>query len=148
MRRDPWTAEKTQQLASLLAQGKSFREIAETFGTTRNAIIGKVQRERIKRGHDPEPRKRVLSVSPPKPAPATLPEPKRGPAVGLLDVTGCKWPVAEDASLIGGQAFCNHAKADNQPYCPYHVQASIAPYSAELKRRTFKMLSFVLKRAA
>jgi hypothetical protein len=148
MRRDPWTEEKTQQLASLLAQGRAYREIAEIFGTTRNAIIGKVQRERIKRGHTSEPRKRVLSAPPPKPAPATLPEPKRGPAVGLLDVTGCKWPVAKDASLIGGHAFCNHARAEGKPYCPYHVHASIAPYSAELKRRTFKSLQFILKRAA
>jgi hypothetical protein len=180
MRRDPWTEEKTQQLASLLEQGKSYREIAEIFGTTRNAIIGKVQRERIKRGHSPEHRKRILEglggnrISPellrhttPKrtytfrsqPKPSTegigfilpaiaAPAPRTGPAVGLLDVTGCKWPVAEDASLIGGKAFCNHTKADGKPYCPYHVNASIAPYSAELKRRTFKSLQFLLKRAA
>jgi hypothetical protein len=157
MRRDPWTEEKTQQLASLLAQGRAYREIAEIFGTTRNAIIGKVQREKVKRGHSPEPRKTVFSR--PRPAPATAragfimpaipaPEPKRGPAVGLLDVTGCKWPVAKDASLIGGHAFCNHPKADGKPYCPYHVQESIAPYSAELKRRTFKSMQFILKRAA
>jgi hypothetical protein len=161
MRRDPWTEEKTQQLASLLAQGRAYREIAEIFGTTRNAIIGKVQRERIKGGHVPQPLKRVLdgAASPAKRPPSTsagvgailpaiAPPPRTGPAVGLLDVTGCKWPVAKDASLIGGHAFCNHAKADGKPYCPYHVNASIAPYSAELKRRTFKSLQFLLKRAA
>jgi hypothetical protein len=165
MRRDPWTAEKTEQLFSLLAQGKSAREIGAIFGMGRMAILGKAHREKIKRGYVPEPKKRVLNGekraytfrAAPKPStegvgfimPAIpAPAPQRGPAVGLLDVTGCKWPVAEDASLIGGQAFCNYTKADGEPYCPYHVQASIAPYSAELKRRTVKSLHFVLKRAA
>jgi hypothetical protein len=165
MRRDPWTPEKVEQLFSLLEQGKSAREIGAIFGMGRMAILGKAHREKVRRGHVPEPRKRVLDGTPrtytfraaPKPStegvgfimPAIpTPAPQRGPAVGLLDVTGCKWPVAEDASLIGGHAFCNHAKADGKPYCPYHVEESIAEYSAELKRRTFKSPNFVLKRAA
>jgi hypothetical protein len=165
MRRDPWTTEKTEQLFSLLEQGKSAREIGEIFGMGRMAVLGKAHREKVKRGHIPEPRKLVLDgvkrayTFRPQPKPSTegvgfimptipAPAPQKGPAVGLLDVTGCKWPVAEDPSLIGGQAFCNHAKADGKPYCPFHVNASIAPYSAELKRRTVKSLHFVLKRAA
>ncbi len=48
------------------------------------------------------------------------PAPRKGPARGILDVTGCKWPVAEDASLIGGKAFCNHALDDGSPYCAHH----------------------------
>jgi hypothetical protein len=148
MRRDPWTAEKTEQLFSLLAQGKTAREIGAIFGMGRMAILGKAHREKIKRGHVPEPKKRVLNKEKRAYTFRTAPEPQRGPAVGLLDVTGCKWPVAKDASLIGGHAFCNHPKADGSSYCPYHVQASIAPYSAELKRRTVKSLHFVLKRAA
>lgn len=54
-----------------------------------------------------------------------LPEPARGPSVGILDVTGCKWPVAEDPSLIGGHAFCNHEKADDR-YCAYHQARNVS----------------------
>jgi hypothetical protein len=167
MRRDPWTAEKTEQLFSLLEQGKSAREIGIIFGMGRMAILGKAHREKIKRGHIPEPRKRILEglgserISPelfrhtapkrvytfrsqPKPSTegvgfilpaAPAPAPQAGPAVGLLDVTGCKWPVAEDPSLIGGKAFCNHAKADGSSYCPHHKQKarSTQPVSTWLK---------------
>jgi hypothetical protein len=157
----PWKPDDVQRMMTMLANGASMREVGEVLGRTRNAVIGACQRERIKQGHVPQPLKRVLggAAKPVRPVPSTpsgvgailpaiAPPPRTGPAVGLLDVTGCKWPVAEDASLIGGHAFCNHPKGDNQPYCPYHVQASIAPYSAELKRRTFKSMQFILKRAA
>ena len=48
-----------------------------------------------------------------------LPEPPRGPAVGILDVTGCKWAVGEDASVPGRHTFCN-SETDSSPYCAYH----------------------------
>jgi hypothetical protein len=55
------------------------------------------------------------------------PAPRTGPAKGILDVTGCKWPVAEDASLIGGQAFCDATKKDNSPYCAHHAARAFTP---------------------
>jgi hypothetical protein len=63
------------------------------------------------------------------------PAPQTGPAVGLLDVTGCKWPVAEDASLIGGKAFCNHDRARGKPYCAHHARMArtTQPVSTWLK---------------
>jgi hypothetical protein len=145
----PWTPEKIEQMFAYSGQGYSASQIAGFMGTTRNAIIGKIQREKIKRGHVPAPRRMILDgmgarrpdrdtvqkrqytrATPSLPAegagfimPAlAAPEPQAGPAVGLLDVTGCKWPIAEDASLIGGKAFCNHAKKDGKSYCAYHAQ--------------------------
>jgi hypothetical protein len=58
------------------------------------------------------------------------PAPRTGPAKGILDVTGCKWPVAEDASLIGGQAFCDATKKDGSPYCAHHAARAPAPFKA------------------
>jgi GcrA cell cycle regulator len=168
MRQDLWTPENIEQMFTYSGQGYSASQIAGFFGTTRNAIIGKIQRERIKRGHIPAPRKSVLDgireerispelrrnttpkrvftirrdlpdvsragvgfVMPAIPAPA----PQTGPAVGILDVTGCKWPIAEDASLIGGKAFCNHARKDGKPYCAFHAREarSTQPVSTWLK---------------
>lgn len=49
----------------------------------------------------------------------SLPELSRGPAVGILEVTGCKWPVGEDANVAGRHTFCN-SETDGSPYCAHH----------------------------
>lgn len=59
---------------------------------------------------------------------------QRGPAVGILDVTGCKWPVAEDASVIGGQAFCDCARKDGSPYCAEHAARAVDKTAKPLTR--------------
>ena len=65
---------------------------------------------------------------------------QKGRAVGILDVTGCRWPVADDPALIGGQAFCNAAQKDGSSYCSHHAREAVAPYSRELIRKTVKSL--------
>jgi hypothetical protein len=82
------------------------------------------------------PSSRVGFILPALPVPVPL----SGPAVGLLDVTGCKWPIHEDASLIGGYAFCNHSKGDGSSYCEYHAREAVADYSRALIRKTIKSL--------
>jgi GcrA cell cycle regulator len=143
----PWNADEIARLFDLFKEGKSFSEIAPELGRSRCSCIGVYHREMVKRGHVPTPRKRVLDGTVPKrvytraiPAPevasagvgflfpAIAPViQQRGPLVGLLDVTGCKWPIAEDASLIGGQAFCNCARKPGKPYCSEHAAMAYDP---------------------
>jgi hypothetical protein len=53
----PWNPEREAELLSLWDNGKSASEIGIIFGATRNSIIGKVTRLRIKSGdHIPKPR--------------------------------------------------------------------------------------------
>jgi len=164
---DFWTADRIEQLMKMALEGKSFPEIAEALGTTRNAALGKYHRVRIKRGYVPEPRKRVLDgmgtaprvfdrdtvqkrqYNPSRRLPDVSkdgigfllpaippPAPRTGPAVGILDVTGCKWPVEKDASLIGSYAFCDAECREGSSYCAHHAAKASTPVKPLLKSIT------------
>jgi transposase-like protein len=42
-----WTAERQRLLETRAAQGKSFQDVADEFGTTRNAIAGRARRTKV-----------------------------------------------------------------------------------------------------
>lgn len=67
-----------------------------------------------------------------------LPEPSRGPAIGILDVQGCKWPVGEDPKVYGTHTFCNHEPDGNSPYCAYHRRVNARPKVEPAKVERFK----------
>lgn len=73
---------------------------------------------------------------------------KKGKLVGILNVTGCRWPIYEDESVIGGEVFCNAKQRDGSSYCPHHAEVNRASYSAELIRRTVRSTLSVLKKRA
>jgi len=159
----PWTDEETNRLFELVKAGMTFSAIAREFpGRNRKACLGRYHRVLIKRGHIPNFRKRVLDDETPElmrntapkrayrakiPAPAVpkanvgfllpaiLPKPRKGPAIGILDVTGCRWALAEDASLAGGHAFCNAPQKDGRPYCAEHCEKarSTTPIKTRVK---------------
>ena len=43
------------------------------------------------------------------------------PPCGILDVTGCRWPVGTDASVPGRHLFCNREKPVSSSYCEAHI---------------------------
>jgi hypothetical protein len=157
-----WTPQIIDEMLRLLNEGHSTSQVAAALGTTKNAIIGKSRRERVKRGLITEtPRKprvrtrrdRMLTlpqradglsayISPP------APKPDEGQLASIIDVTGCKWPVYDDPSFIGGYALCNHAISGAGPYCPYHKHASVAPYSAKLIHKTMRAVGVRFPRVA
>ena len=49
-----WTDEKLDRVKDL-ARHNSAREIGEIFGTTKNAILGALYRDKIKNGYVPPP---------------------------------------------------------------------------------------------
>lgn len=146
-----WNIERIDILRRGVAAGKNFREIGLEIGCTRLAALGKWNRLRIREGYKPIPRNvtREDGISPelkrnttpkriytPKTAPPAVPKAGvgfilpaivpaiqyTGPAVGILDITGCKWAVGEDAGLIGSHAFCNAPrKPGDSRYCPHHA---------------------------
>lgn len=79
--------------------------------------------------------------------PVPDPRPDMGNLASIIDVTGCRWPVKDDPSFIGGVGFCNH-DTDGKTYCPYHTQQSVASYSQTLIKRTTRHALSVYKRAA
>lgn len=49
---------------------------------------------------------------------------QKGPAIGILDVTGCRWPLEDDPAVIGGRSFCNAPQKEGRSYCAHHCRAS------------------------
>lgn len=133
-----WTIERIDILRQRKAEGKSSSAIAAEIGATRNAVIGKWIRIMVKQGYKPKPKIRNMDAPAPKInqprlatsagilLPAIIPAIQyTGSAVGILDVTGCKWAVGEDAGLIGSHAFCNAPrKPGDSRYCPHHAARS------------------------
>ena len=77
-----------------------------------------------------------------------VPIPDESRLASIIDVTGCKWPVRDDAEFIGGIACCNHSTPDASPYCEYHAKKAKASYSRTLIRETVKSALYVYKVAA
>jgi len=144
----PWTPDEISRLFDLIKEGKSFSQVAPEIGRSRSSCIGIYHRELVRRGHVPTPRprspradtveKRAYTPTIPKPQvpragvgfllpTVAAPPPRTGPAVGILDITGCKWAVAEDASLAGGHAFCNAPRDGKSSYCSHHHAKAIDP---------------------
>lgn len=159
-----WTEERIETALRLQRENHSTKEIARHLGTTKNAVIGKLHRVKIARGEKPkrksdttrnERRKRrnkmltlatrAESVS--RYVSAPIPKPDEGMLASIVDVTGCRFPVREDASFVGGQAFCNHEQDGNSPYCPYHHK--MTSYKAPSKPEGIKPFGLLWgKRAA
>lgn len=159
-----WTDEKIETMRRLLAEGFSCGYVAAQLGTTRNSVIGKVRRIEIETGEkwkrpsgttygarqkaSPKPAKAspaatpglatVLQLKRPLPASAR-PKPVKyvpGVFVDIVEVTGCRWPVARDNFTLR-HLFCNGA-IHKGSYCEFHSQENVASYSAGLIRKTIK----------
>jgi hypothetical protein len=167
-----WTPATIDELLTLWRQGLTSYQLAAHFNTTRNSIMGKLHREKLRRAESGEPIERRAPANTGtitkrrytrREAMLTLPEcagsvmrivepppvvPDQGQLASIVDVTGCRWPVRDDPDFIGGVAFCNHPQRDKSPYCPYHARENVAPWSAEAIRRTNATINYILKRVA
>jgi hypothetical protein len=124
-----WTPERIEQLRALHAQGLSRRATAEIMGLTANQVSGKCDRLGLTASgvpyvKSPVPRARRAGVSraqatahsqartssPKRLAPLPLPIVSAPPVggKGVLDIRSgeCRYPIGEDASVIGTQIFC------------------------------------------
>lgn len=133
----PFWRERETRLRSLYADGVPARKIAETFGVTKNAVVGAANRLGLrhpaklrkpptpKRRHaatpkarsvviafTPKPRSRRWFATPPGDEPAP-----RCDSLLALGVNECKWPSGDAPDLH----FCGHPTLDNGPWCVYHA---------------------------
>jgi hypothetical protein len=151
-----WTEARIEEMLTMWSTGYTTYQMAAHFGVSRNTICGKLHRVKIARGIlEAKPRVRRPSTTdkPRKERKMTLPDragfvfaksppiavavPDEVQLASILDVTGCRWPVKDDASFIGGVAFCNHG-TDGKTYCPYHQQINVASYSRKLISKTVR----------
>lgn len=146
-----WTPEAIEQMMTLMADLKSTSAVAKVMGISENAIVGKHYRERIRRGMIAAPRpsgggSNAKRRKPPCSGQGRRVHPAHAPRVGcppqaacsIVDVTGCRWPVTDDAAIVGGHAFCNAETPEGASYCAIHKRASVASGSNELIRSTIR----------
>jgi len=147
-----WTQEQRDELIALWDNGnRSYSEIARILGLSKNAVVGRMRREKKIRGLPVEDqfahrskftKPKKFNPYPPKQRAKrmenVLPEfvLDETRLASIIDVTGCKWPVKDDPEMVGGIACCNHDTEEGQSYCPYHQQINVASYSRKLIRKT------------
>lgn len=51
-----------------------------------------------------------------------VPVPMASAGISIVDVVGCRYPVADDVELVGGKAFCNEALDGHRMYCAAHTK--------------------------
>lgn len=145
--RSKWTEERVEYLKKLWADGYSCSQIsARMAGTTRNSIIGKVNRlglaSRSTVFRTPETKKRRRSLNHPKwawgkpkslvPIP-TEPLPPRHetdiPRVSFADLeeSQCKFICTEEPRGPFEKQFCGEPRIEGLPYCTVHSQRCYGP---------------------
>lgn len=134
-----WTNERVAELMRLWEAGRSASEIGRLLGVSKNSVVGKAHRMKlkarpspIKRGSAPQMRRTVAPVPKPAvqaPAPAkpvqpqaAAPAPARRPARPVARASGkgpnCLWPIGDP----GDQDFhfCGAPAVAGKPYCDEH----------------------------
>ncbi len=127
-----WPTYRINELRNLAASGRTSGEIARVLGITRNAVIGKLNREGItllrvpKRG----PRATLKPAKPRKSKPKSMSPPLQGrmgagPAVMAVMPYHCEWPIGDPASE--DFHFCSSPRDPlaEPPYCPKHIEVAI-----------------------
>ena len=143
-----WTPERVETLKALHAAGKMFTEIAEVLGVTPKAARNyaeKIKLPRRQSGFHFNPA-RVRSA--PRAPRAFMTAPSLDLAAGILDVTGCKWPVGENDATPGRHLFCNHGTDENAAYCPYHAELNRARPVPMAERKRFVIPTSLLRAVA
>ncbi len=135
-----WTEERVAELMRLWEAGRSASEIGRLLGVSKNSVVGKAHRMKlkarpspIKRGSSPQPRRPAVAAMP-KPvtqapsapkqvqerriAPAPAPRPARAVARTHGKGPSCLWPIGDP----GDQDFhfCGEPAVAGKPYCDEH----------------------------
>lgn len=133
-----WSAKDTEKLCKLAKTGKSFKQIGEILGYSRNACIGKARREKItKAPTDLTPRPKVFIKPAARPfrtiIRAIKPIPPDVKAVDMQLVTmmqltsnNCRYPFGEDEDML----FCGKPRHRGRPYCQEHAEVCYKPMPA------------------
>lgn len=146
MTRPFWTLDRIAYVMARRADGWSMSEIGRALKISRNAVCGAVHRHMIRMGvRVPVPRKSsdrrrkvrlvpkvaALAIAEPvEEAQPIVPPPRfvmvpDGTACSIVEVTGCRWPVGEDATVPGRYLFCNAAQVDGSAWCAEHRRQSV-----------------------
>ncbi len=127
-----WTPDRIEILRTMATDGRSASEAGVELGITRNAVLGKANRNGIRFAsahHGPrKPRQRAKAkishpIAPqPDPIPASPPAPAR--ACSLLELTNetCRYPIAPEGEPYVACGALDADMSDGMPYCRVHAR--------------------------
>lgn len=130
-----WTENQLDKLRALAKTGKSFQQIGDILGYSRNACAGKAHREKItKAPTDLTPRPNVfikpaarpfrMIIRAVKPIPPDV-QVADMPLVTMMQLTSnnCRYPFGEDEDIM----FCGKPRHRGRPYCLEHAEVCYKP---------------------
>lgn len=131
-----WSDDRVTQLRSCFDAGLTCSQIAREVGVTRNAVIGKLHRIRLLRGHKPAEKKaprvqllrirsrtpRLVRVALPPPDPEEPDIPSIKVSLAELNEFTCRWPIGD----VGSEnfCFCGNQVYGPFPYCIAHARVA------------------------
>ena len=98
-----WTDERVAQLKQMNSDGLMAREIAEALGTTKNAVVGKCDRDGIKLANRPTRKRKSTSRQAPRD----------------ISFRDCQWPIGNHPTDPDFH-FCGDEAVFGKPYCKDH----------------------------
>jgi GcrA cell cycle regulator len=142
-----WTDDRLALLKEGFDAGLTCREIADSLGLSRNAVIGKLSRLALTRDRpegapreksDAAKPRRARLFGPPRLVRAlrAAPQPQDGEPIhqangcSFMELTAeqCRWPLTTPTEL----RFCGNPRAEGLSYCPGHARLA---YRAGSSRR-------------
>lgn len=134
-----WTPERVERAMELHGRGVTLSKAAAEIGVSRKTLMMMIHKEERRLGlrqpveagtvkrRSYTTRKAIATLSKARfmlKLVAVNDKPQR--KVGILNCTGCKWPMEPDETIIGGFVFCNAPK-DDARYCAFHRKISGVP---------------------
>ena len=149
----PWNDHDTAELKRLWeVEGKSASQISKILGRTRNAIIGKANRENFAARIPLERKSGPRNSGPRQPRPSRAKRPRlrnspifkliRSPSLPtrsqpapptilkpILELEGydCRWPTGEGSPGETTYGFCGLKQFGRSPYCESHTRIAYTP---------------------
>lgn len=144
-----WTDERVAELTRLWLEGWSAGQIMRKLGgTTRNAVIGKINRLKLQRApqgpRQPRVERTYVKAAPAPVAPTPEPEEPQTDGVPMLalEYSSCRWPLWQ---LNGAPNFhhCGATKMNDGSYCAFHAKRAfsrqqVTPEARERSREARK----------
>lgn len=135
-----WTDERVADAKKRYLAGETGASIGISYGISRSAVIGKLQRLGVVRTEGArkatptvprEVRPKVAKVALVPRRPMEAEQQHDGSVVGLLELQAhqCRWPIGDPSDA--GFGFCGEAKAyRDRPYCAHHHRVAYQPFKA------------------
>lgn len=113
-----WTPEEDLRLRALAAEKRSYGEVAQMMGKTKNAVVGRAHRLKLSKRPTPIVRRVVDKAKGPKPIVRQARVRVEAPVSRLPSEMGCRWIEGEPRGAA--TLFCDAPRRAGASWCEAH----------------------------